>query len=122
MNLRLRLLHGTDRLVAAALAALLAGTTLFFGGSVWWAKPVIAVLTLVFVLAVLFHALLEGKLRIVKSPLTFLGVLGIGLAMLQLAPLPGKVAGVLSPHSREVYAYGLPPRQALALDPSVALP
>jgi hypothetical protein len=122
VNLRLRLLMGTDRLLAAVLAATLIGTTLSFGGAVWWAKPVIAVLTLAFVLATLLHILLEGKLRVLKSPLTVLGALGVGLAAVQLASLPGTMAGVLSPHSREVYVYGRLPRHALVEDSAIALP
>jgi hypothetical protein len=108
--------------VAALLAALLFGTTLAFGGAVWWARPAVAVLTFLFVLALLVRIMLEGRLRVLKSPLTFLGVLALLLAAVQLAPLPGTLAARVSPASYEVYAHGMPLRQARADDPSLEPP
>ncbi len=122
MSLRLRLLYGTDRLLAVALASVLVGTTLAFGGAVWWARPVLALLTAVFVVLGMVRTLLEGKLRILKSPLAFFGLLALGLAAVQLAPLPAKAARVLSPRSREVYTMGTLPKLALADNPALELP
>ena len=122
MDLRQRLLTLVDRLVAALLAILIAGTALAFGGAVWWAGPAIAGLTAAFVLACLVRVVLEGRMRILKSPLTALGVLALGLATLQLAPLPDPVAGRLSPRSREVYTLGALARPVLDADPSIGRP
>ena len=57
MNLRLRLLIGTDRLLALVLVAILAGTTLAFGGRVWWAPVTIAALCLALVALCLVRTL-----------------------------------------------------------------
>jgi len=122
MNLRLRLLLATDRLLSVVLATLLVGTTLAFGGAAWWGRPFIAVLTAAFVLFGMVRVLLEGKLRVLKSPLGFFGVLVLGLAAVQLAPLPAPAARLLSPHAREVYTLGVLPGQALADDPGLELP
>jgi len=107
LNVRQRLQNGTDRLLAVVLASLLAGTTLAFGGAVWWAGPAISGLTFVFALACLLRIALEGRLRLLKSPLTVLGVLALGLAAAQLAPLPPALARLLSPRSQQVYTMGL---------------
>ncbi|MDR3635004.1 MAG: O-antigen ligase family protein [Isosphaeraceae bacterium] len=122
MSLRLRLLLATDRLLAVVLATLLVGTTLAFGGAAWWGRPFIAVLTATFVLLGMGRILLEGKLRVLKSPLAFFGLLVVVLAAAQLAPLPAKAARLLSPHSRELYTQGVLPGHALADDPELELP
>jgi hypothetical protein len=49
-------------------------------------------------------------------------VLALGLAAVQLAPLPEMWAARLSPRSREVYALGTLTRPVLDADPSIALP
>jgi hypothetical protein len=122
LDLRQRLLALTDRALAVLLAVLLAGTTLAFGGETWWAAPAIAVLTAAIVLASLVRVVLVGRMPVLKSPLVFLGLLALGLAAVQLAPLPGPVAGRISPRSREVYALGALSRPVLAADPTIALP
>lgn len=122
MNLRQRFQDGTDRLLTAALAILLVGTSLAFGGAVWWAGPVIALMTFVFALACLLRIALEGRMRLLKSPLTLLGVLALGLALVQLVPLPPRLAGRLSPRSHQAYTLGFYPDRVHALDPSLELP
>lgn len=122
MNLRLRLLTWTDRLTAAALALLLTGTTAAFGGRVWWAPAALGALCVALVALGLARALLEGSVRVFKSPLTALGLLALGLAVGQLAPLPGRLAGRVSPASQAVYSSGFLTERARALDPEVALP
>ena len=54
MNVRQKLLRGTEGLLTAAVVGLVLGTTLAFGGAVWWGRPVIAILTLLVVLAFLY--------------------------------------------------------------------
>ena len=122
MDLRLRLLLATDRLLAVVLTTLLVGTTLAFGGAAWWGRPFIAVLTAAFILLGMIRILLEGKLRVLKSPLAFFGLLAVLLAAGQLAPLPPKAARLLSPHAREVYSLGVLPSHALADDAGLELP
>lgn len=122
MSWQQRFLALADRVTAILLVSLLFGTVLAFGGAVWWARPAIAVLTFLFVLAVLLRILLEGELRVFKSPLTFIGLLALGLAVVQLAPLPGRLAARMSPVSYEAYSHGMPLRQARLDDPSMEAP
>jgi O-antigen ligase len=122
VNLRRLLLNGTDRILALLLGALLLLAPIGFGGAVWWARPAIAGLTLLFVLGWLGHALFEGKMRFLKSPLTALGLLALGLAVFQLVPLPGTLARRISPRARDVYTRGYFPDRVLAADPAVTLP
>ncbi|WP_406700366.1 O-antigen ligase family protein [Singulisphaera sp. Ch08] len=122
MNLRRRLQEKNDRLLGVVLATLLVGTTLAFGGAVWWAGPVISGLTFLFVLACLLRIALEGKLRLLKSPLTLLGLLALALGIVQLAPLPPALAARFSPRSQQVYSLGFFPDRVRELDPSIELP
>lgn len=122
MNFRLRLLNGTDRFLGVVLSTLLIGTTLAFGGAVWWARLAIAVLMVLFILAWLLHVLLEGQMRFLRSPLTLLGGLAVLLAGAQLVPLPARLTGRISPESHAVYARGVLTKQALADDTSIVLP
>lgn len=122
MNLRNRLLAATDRLTAAVLVALLAGTTAAFGGRVWWAPPALGGLCLALVLLGLTRVLLEWKMTVLKSPLTALGVLALGLGLAQLAPLPGGLSARLSPGSRAAYGLGMLPDRAKEIDPTAEMP
>ena len=101
------------------LATLLVGTTLAFGGAVWWAGPVISGLTFLFAVACLLRIALEGKLRLLKSPLTLLGLLALGLGIVQLAPLPPALASWFSPRSQQVYSLGFFPDRVRELDPKI---
>ena len=122
MNPRNRLAQWTERTTSVVLALLLTGTIAAFGGGVWWAPPVIGALCLALVLLGLAHALLDGSLTVLKSPLTALGVLALGLATVQLTPLPGRISGLLSPGSRAVYSTGYLPARVRAIDPEIMLP
>jgi hypothetical protein len=122
VNLRRQLLIGTDRVLAFLLAAVLLLAPIAFGGAVFWSRPLIAGLTLLFVIGWLGHVVLEGRMRLLRSPLTALGVLALGLAALQLAPLPETLARRISPRAQVVYARGYFPDRVLAADPTVTLP
>ncbi|WP_254053370.1 O-antigen ligase family protein [Singulisphaera sp. GP187] len=104
------------------LATLLVGTTLAFGGAVWWAGPLISGLTFLFVLACLLQIALAGKMRLLKSPLTLLGLLALVLGIVQLAPLPAPLASRFSPRSQQVYSLGFFPDRVRELDASIPLP
>lgn len=122
MNVRQVLLRGTERVMTAAIAGVVLGTTLAFGGAVWWARSVIAVLVVLLVLACLLRMLLDGTMRVLKSPLTLLGGLALALGVGQLAPLPAALASRISPQAQAAYSRGVLPRLALADDPTFELP
>ncbi|MGE3819518.1 MAG: O-antigen ligase domain-containing protein, partial [Isosphaeraceae bacterium] len=122
MTLRLRLLRATDHLLAALVAGLLLGSALAFGGRVWWAPAVLAALCGFMTLTFLLRTLVEGRLTLLKSPLTFLACLALALGALQVAPLPAAVSGLASPNARAAYALGFLPDRPRRIDPSVELP
>ena len=122
LTLRIKLLNGLDRLLALTLAALLLGTSLAFGGGVWWARPVIVGLTFAMVLAWLGRVALAGPWRVLKSPLTALGMMALLVAVVQLLPLPAGLVERVSPRSLSASAIGMIPEKGLADDPSVELP
>ena len=122
LTLRLKLLNGLDRALAIGLAGLLLGTTLAFGGSVWWGRAAIVGLSLAVALAWLARAALTGPWRVLKSPLSGLGFLAMVLGVAQLLPLPAGIIGRLSPRSLAVNTTGVIPGKALADDPSAAIP
>lgn len=122
MNLRQLFLISSDRLIALLLGLLVLGSTLAFAGGVWWFRPFLAAAAALLVFARLSQDLLSGRVRFLKSPLTLLGLMALGLAVLQLAPLPPRLARRLSPLAHEVYAQGLMPDRARADDPAAALP
>ncbi len=97
MTLRQRLVPILDRVVAVLLVAIVFGTVVAFGGSVWWARPAIAMSTAWLVFASLARAALDGSCRLLKSPLMALGVLALGLAAFQLLPMPSRLVIRLSP-------------------------
>src|SRR4051794_4542813 len=81
VDLRLRLLSLLDRALAALVAPLPLGPALAFGGAVWWARPALAVLTALLLLASLLRAPLQGSWRVLRSPLAGLGALAILLGI-----------------------------------------
>jgi O-Antigen ligase len=121
VNPRSRFAVWTDRLTAATLVLLLAGTAVAFGGRVWWAPRFIGILCVALVALGLTHSLLDGSMRVLRSPLTALALLALALAAFQLAPLPGRVSSVVAPTSSAVYATGYLPGRAQALDFSATL-
>src|SRR5882724_10966051 len=104
------------------LVGLLLGTSLAFGGGVWWARAVITGLTLVVVLAWLGRTALAGPWRVLKSPLTALGTMALCLGFIQLLPIPASLVERISPRSLSVNSIGMIPEKGLADDPSVELP
>ena len=88
VNLRPRIMLATDRVMAAAVVALVFGSAVCFGGAVWWFRPAVAVVTFVLVGAKLAQHLLNGRVPVLKSPLFLLGLLALALGLLQLVPFP----------------------------------
>ena len=122
LTLRIKLLNGLDRLLALALAGLLLGTSLAFGGGVWWARAAISTLTFALVLAWLGRSALAGPWRVLKSPLTALGLMAVLLAVVQLLPLPASLVERISPRSMAVVSIGMIPEKGLLDDPSAEFP
>ena len=122
LTLRIRLLNGLDRAQALALAGLLLGTSLAFGGGVWWATPATTALAFALVLAWVARSTLAGPWRVLKSPLTALGVLALLVAVAQLLPLPAALVERVSPRSLSVVSLGMIPEKGLADDPSAEFP
>jgi hypothetical protein len=121
-NKLLRLQSALDRVLAIALATLIFGTAVAFGGAVWWMPLFVAGLTGVLVVGWLARALMSGGWHVLKSPLTGLGLLAIGLAAFQSVPIPVPLAQLVSPHARELHSLGLIPDVARGDDPDVTLP
>jgi hypothetical protein len=122
LTLRIKLLNGLDRVLAVTLAALLLGTSLAFGGGVWWSRLFVTGLTLAIVLAWLGRAALAGPWRMLKSPATPLCGLAMGLGLVQLLPLPAGIVARVSPRSVTAYSVAMIPEKGLLDDPSVELP
>jgi hypothetical protein len=122
VNVRQTMLRGTENALTAAIVGLVLGTPLAFGGAVWWGRTVIAVLTVVVVVAGLLRMLLEGSMRVLKSPLALLGAMALGLGVVQLAPLPAPLAARLSPNAQAAYSRGVLPALARGDDPARDLP
>jgi hypothetical protein len=122
MNLRQRLMIATDRCLGALIALIVGGSVLAFGGKVWWGPVVLAALCALLVAASLFRTCLEGRVRFLRSPLFALGMLAVGLAACQIAPIPPRLAARVSPASWSAYAHGFLPDRARALDASVEIP
>jgi hypothetical protein len=110
-----------DRVLAVALVALLLGSTLCFGGAVWWFRPAAALLAFLLAGAKLGQFLIQGEIPCLKSPLTLFGLLALALGMLQLAPLPPTLARRLSSSAQEIYAHGALPRLVRADEPGRSL-
>jgi hypothetical protein len=99
-----RLLTLNDRLIACLFVTLVLGASLAFGAHVDWALPCLVVFATLLVLAVLARGLLEGTWAFLKSPLPFVGLLALGLALIQLLPFNPAIAERISPRSQQVYA------------------
>jgi hypothetical protein len=121
VNLLPRIMMATDRVMATAVVALVFGSAVCFGGAVWWFRPAISAVTFVLVGSQLTQHLLKGRLPLLKSPLTLLGLLALALGLLQLVPLPPAMARRLSPRAHDVYSLGTLPGLARTDLPAVRL-
>jgi hypothetical protein len=110
-----------DRATAVLLALVVLGSTLAFGGAVWWFPPVLLTVVFLLVATNLIQQLATGRMPILKSPLTPLGLLALGLGLIQLVPLPTAFASRLSPVAHQAYCHGLLPELARMDDPEVRL-
>jgi hypothetical protein len=123
---RQTLLAACDRLLGGLLAGVILTAILGFGGTAWWFRPALAAAVTALALLKLMHDLLAGRTPILKTPLGLLGLTALGLAVVQLAPLPGRLAERLSPTARAAYARGALPDLVRADDdaaePAEALP
>jgi O-antigen ligase len=122
VNLRLWILTACDRVVSALIVLLVAVSVLGFGGATWWFRPFLALAAFLLVAAKLAQCLAAGRMPVLKSPLTPLGLLALGLAVGQLAPLPASLARRVSPRAHEAYARGVLTRRVLEDDPDATLP
>jgi hypothetical protein len=121
LDLRQKTQRTIDRLLAAIVLALLLGSAIFFGGAVWWFRPAAVVLAFLLVLLELAQLFVSGRLPLLKSPLTFLGLLFLALGLVQLVPLPERLARRFSAGAHEIYALGGMPRLARSDDPAAPL-
>lgn len=122
MTVRNRFSGHVDRLLAFLLGTLVLGTTLSFGGAVWWIKPALAAATLALLAAWLVRVGLSGRLTVLRSPIAALGGCLLAVALFQLLPLPGKLVGKLSPRSFQAHALGVMASEVLEDDPTFEMP
>ena len=122
MNLQQKILRASDHLIGALIVVLVLGSTVAFGGAVWWFRPVLAVAVFLLVAIKLTHQLLAGEVQVLKSPLTLLGLLALGLGVIQLAPLPAGLASRISPVAHETYSRGFIADLVHTDDPEATLP
>jgi hypothetical protein len=106
VELQQKIMAATDRVLITALVALVVGSGLCFGGAVWWFPPVLAILAFLMVISRLLQCAAQGRMAVLKSPLTLLGLLALALGVAQLLPLPARLARRLSPVAQEVWATG----------------
>jgi hypothetical protein len=110
-----------DRILATLVVVLILGSTLCFGGVVGWFRPIFGLLVFLLVTTMFVRLLLEHRLPVFKSPLTFLAFLVIGLGLLQLIPLPAELARRLSPTAHDIYSLGVIPGLARTDLPTVEI-
>ena len=121
MNAHRKIMSAIDGILTALVVILVLGSTLCFGGAIWWFHAVFAILAFLLSFAMLLRLLLERRLPLFKSPLTLLATLAIGLGILQLVPLPASIARRVSPTAHEIYSFGVIPELARADFPAVEL-
>ena len=91
MSLPQRLDAMIDRAPMVLMTGLLAGSALAFGGVVWWARPAILATILLLLCASGLRATRRGSWSVLKSPLLPLGVLALGLGVVQPTPSWGSM-------------------------------
>ncbi len=106
MELRQKIMAATDRVLITALVVLVLGSGLCFGGAVWWFPPALAALAFLMVMSRLLHCAVRGRIAMLKSPMTFLGVLALALGVAQSLPLPEALGRRISPVAQDVWTTG----------------
>jgi hypothetical protein len=107
--------------LATALVVLVLGSALCFGGAVWWFRPAAAFLAFLLAGTMLVRLMVTGRSAFLKSPLTLLGLLVLAVGMVQLVPLPPRLARRISPVSQQVYSYGAWPERVRSDDPTAVV-
>ncbi|GIW88846.1 MAG: hypothetical protein KatS3mg108_3170 [Isosphaeraceae bacterium] len=107
MNRREQGIERLDQILSGIVVAMVGGTIVAFGGQVWWYPPVLATLATAAVVVWLVRSALAGGIGFLRSPLTALGLLIVGLGIVQNLPLPGRLAW-------------LSPRSSIAADPEAS--
>lgn len=103
---RQTLVNILDKFLMGAVPALLGGAVLLCGGMTAWARMILVALTFLLVLVLLTRSCLTGEARLWKSPILPLGLLAVGVAGLQLLPLPGGLTSWISPNSSQIHSRG----------------
>lgn len=106
-TLRMRLQSVLDLGLAVGIACLVMGTTIAFGGAAWWNHLMVAGLTSFLIIIWLIRSCLANEWLIMRSPLTGLGLLALGLALFQSVPMPARFSEIISPRARSIHATGL---------------
>ena len=70
------------------IAVLVLGSALVFGGAMWWFRPALAITVFLLVGTELAQSLAVGRMPMLKSPLGLLGMMVLGLGLVQLARCP----------------------------------
>ena len=112
----------SDLVNCALIVALVLGSVLMFGGAMWWFRPAMAIAVFLLVASSSVKASPVGRMPMLKSPLGLLGMMVLGLGLVQLAPLPASLASRLSPAAHDAYARGSFPGWSTADDPEAELP
>jgi len=121
VNLRPRILLATDRVLATALVVLVLGSAVCFGGAVWWFRPAAAFMAFLLAGTMLVRLMVTGRSSFLKSPLTLLGLMVLAVGMLQLVPLPSRLARRISPTAQQIYSHGVWPKRVQADDSSAVV-
>ena len=66
-TIRIRLQSALDLVLSVGLVCLVAGTTLAFGGAVWWAPAMVGGLTALLILAWLVRACLSSRWAMIET-------------------------------------------------------
>ncbi len=115
-----KIMAATDRVLLTCMVLLVLGSGLCFGGAVWWFPPALAGLAFLMVMSRLLQCAASGRMAVLKSPMTLLGMLALGLGVVQSLPLPERLGRCISPVAQEVWATGTWSRLVQQDDPDAA--
>lgn len=96
MTWRQRTILRLDAALSALLAGIVGGSIVAFAGQVWWYPPVLAMAATVLAAAWVVRSALAGRLELLRSPIAALGLLVVGLGVIQNVPMPDRLASRLS--------------------------